>query len=115
MSEQVEDLALIGACSGLALSEGRRRRVGTYPAAGRIERFDVSHIVGVEKEVERSDVLPQALRAHGFRNDDQAAVEMTAYHAVGRLIVTLVNHLILLGNTSVGAPANSPHKPVADL
>src|SRR5271157_3138800 len=59
-------------------SEGRSGGVGTYPAAGRIERVDASHIVGVEMEVERSDVLPQALGTHGFRNGDQAVVEMPA-------------------------------------
>ena len=51
---------------------------GPIRPPGEFERFDASHIVGVEMEVERSDVLPQALGTHGFRNGDQAVVEMPA-------------------------------------
>ncbi len=59
-------------------SESRCGRVGTDPAIGRIKLFDAPHVVVVEPDVERGDILLQPLEAHRFRNRDQAAVEMPA-------------------------------------
>jgi hypothetical protein len=65
-------------------SEGRGRGIGTDPAIGRVERVDASHIVAIESEAERADVLSQALELHRFGNDDQAAFEMPADHDLRR-------------------------------
>src|ERR1700722_7794896 len=59
-------------------SESRPGRIGAYSAARRIERLDPLHVLAVELEIERADILPQALEPNGLRNDDQAAVEMPA-------------------------------------
>ena len=65
----------LGVSSG---SEGGCGRVGTDPPSGRIQRFDAPHVVVIETEGERPEVLPQALEAHRFRNDNRTAVEMPA-------------------------------------
>src|SRR3974390_1428395 len=52
-------------------SEGRSGGVGTYPAIGRIERFNAPHIVVIKTEPERPDVLLQPFEAHRFRNNNQ--------------------------------------------
>lgn len=65
-------------------SEGRSRRIGSDPPIGRVERVDASHIVVIESEAERADVLSQAFELHRFGNDDQAAFEMPADHDLRR-------------------------------
>jgi hypothetical protein len=59
-------------------SESRGGRIGSYPAAGQIERFDPLHVVAVELKIERADVLLEALEPNGFWDSDQTAVEMPA-------------------------------------
>jgi hypothetical protein len=70
-------------------------RVGTDAAVGRIKRFDAPHVLLVEPEAERADVLFQALGAHGFRNGDQTAVEMPVYKEhCSSLISADIKHLV---------------------
>src|SRR5258708_27530573 len=57
-------------------SERRRGWIWPHSSGGRIERFDPLHVLVIELEIERADVLLHPLGPNRLRNDDQAAVEM---------------------------------------
>src|SRR3954471_22996320 len=60
-------------------------RIRTRPALlAAVEVAEVAHRVGVELEVEELEVLPDAPRRHGLREDDVAALEMPAEHHLRR-------------------------------
>src|SRR5208337_596622 len=46
---------------GALVSERRRRGVGADPAVGRVQGPDAPHLVVVQTEVERADILPQTV------------------------------------------------------
>src|SRR6185437_11571454 len=62
----------------LGALENSGRRIGSDPAAGRIERVNPPHVVAIELEVERADILFQPLEPDRLRNGDESAVKMPA-------------------------------------
>ena len=92
---------------GCCASERRRLRVRAHAAARRIEAPHAAHVVVVEPEVEHGDVLLQALRPHGFGDDDQAAVEMPADHHLRRRLAVLGGDA---GDDGIGEKGGAPER-----